>query len=458
MRIFTFMLVAASLAAFTSSEASVKNVFGNTAKEIKRGHTENSVRKAATLFKSPAKRQQYYEVTSYRARSEKAYVWNGEDWELDGTYTMKYDQTGRLTQETMVDHDGIYLRTSYSYDDNDMVTLELVEMSEDGESYVNSSKTEREYDPIVTDLIVKNREYIWENGEWLSNGNNYNRNVTRNELGNVTNVEIAVWYDGKYDPTSRLSIEYGDDAKATSIKESNLNYDGMDFYWEDGLTIMNISWYETDGQIVSIEGFGLGANRIKSCDQTDGFDMVHTDLTYDGDNFTAEMTGTMDGDEMQGTSKYESLDEYGSYRQSDTYTYISEWFGTMTEEETYTYRVDAFGNLLESKGVYSSDDYEEIYENLQGSVDYDWAFGVPVTYILTTSYLDYDTEEYVTENMIKIEFADYIGILSGVEGIDSSECDEDVIYFDLHGSKVVNPAQGNIYIRKDNVGTSKVIF
>lgn len=459
MRIFSYLLASASLLACFSADAALKNVFGVVSKEITHGQKSMSHRKPASMLRSQQQRADYY-VLTYRAKSQKVYAWDGENWELDGSYSFEYDKTGRTLQEILVDYEGIYYRTSYTYDSNDMVTNILVETSEDGVAYENVSKTEREYDGIVTGLITKNREFLWEDGGWLMLGNNYDRNITRNALGNVTNVEIAVLYDGKFDPTQRLLIEYGDDAKATSIKESILNYDGKDFYWEDGLTISNIVWEDTDGQIVSIEGFGLGANRIKSCDQTDGYDVVHTDLTYDGDNFTAIMTGTMDGDTMQGKSAYESLDEYGSYRETDTYTYISDWFGTMTEEETYTYRVDAYGNMLESKGVYVSDDYEEIYEDLQGTVEYDWAFGMPITYILTTSFLDYDTEEYVTENMFKIEFSDYIGIPTevGVDSIEVSGSDAEVIYLNLQGSRVANPAPGNIYIRKDANGTSKVIF
>ncbi len=457
MRKITFILMSASLMVSVPATATFHGVLKKAQNVI--GHS---------LKKAPA-RKSFSEIKEmmqhtpeenklFRARAEKVFAWDGGDWELEESYSKEYDDAGRLVTEIMVDYEGFYHRTSYTYNADGMMTSELVEVSEDGETYVNSEKTEREYDPIVTDVIIKNRPYQWIDGEWQPSGNNYNRNITRNADGNVTEVEIAVWFDGKYDPTERMEITYGDDAKASTIKQSVLTYDGMSYMWEDAMTISNIVWDRTDGQIVDIEGLGIGANRIKTCDQSDGEDDVHVEFDYNGNDFTAIMTGTIDGEVLEGSSVYEQLDDYGSYRQTDSYKYTPEGMEPYTEVDKYTLRYDAYGNMLESKGVAIYDGFEEIYEDVTGTVEYDETYGYPLTYVVSEGYYDYDTNEYVRENMLKVEFADYIGIISGVENVNAADSTAEVVYYTLQGVKVSNPAPGNVYIRIQDGKASKVII
>lgn len=453
MRIFTLSMIAVMTMAGTMT-AATKDYAGKYFMPKKTVDVKSAdANTPAAILQNMRKAEA--QVTKYRAGKENVYAWDGEDWQFDATYTMEYDKAGQVETEVMVDFDGYYLRTSYNYDANGMVTSKLEEVSEDGETYFNSSKTERQYDPIVTNLITSNREYMWLGDEWVLNGNNYNREVTRNADGNVTKVEVAVWYDGTFDPMDRIEVTYGSDGKATSMKESILNYDGISFYWEEGTMFSNIIWDRTDGQIVSMEEYGLGANRIKSCDITVEEETAHMDIAYDGNDFTATMTGVMDGEETESVIVYEELDEYGSYTQSQTTTYTFD-DETYTEEEIYVLRYDAYGNMLESKDMAIYDGFEEIYEDIQGTVEYDSAFGFPVTYILTASYFDYELEEYLTENLQKVEFSDYVGIVSKVSDIDASQAEEESFYT-LQGVKVAHPSAGNIYIRKQGGKTSKVI-
>lgn len=458
MRNFTFILMSASLMVSVPATATVRDLFGKAHNVIGHSHKKAPAHKSFSEIKERMQRTPE-ENMIYRASTEKAFAWDGVDWELSETYSKEYDEAGRLVSEIVVDnYEGFHIRTSYTYNANGMEISELVEVSEDGETYVNSEKTEREYDPIVTDVIIKNRPYIWIDGEWQPSGNNYNRNITRNADGNVTMVEIAVWFDGKYDPTERMEITYGDDAKATTIKQSVLTYDGVNYEWEDALTISNIVWDRTDGQIVNIDGIGIGANRVKSCDQSEGEDDLHAEFTYDGNNFAAIITGTVDGEMMEGTSVYEQLDDYGSCKGTASYTYKPEGEEPYTEVEIYTLRYDAYGNLLESKDVAIYDGFEEIYEDVTGTVEYDETYGYPLTYVVSEGYYDPDTDEYVKENMLKVEFADYIGIVSGVENVKATDSTAEDAYYTLQGMKVSNPAPGNVYIRIQGGKASKVII
>lgn len=454
MRIFTFILTTAALLASASATAGTGGMYGRCAHSKRHAAKTTPARKTAAEVKQMIAKA---ESTSnpWRATTEKVFGWDGEEWQLDETYTIEYDAQGRKASEVMMDYEGYFTRTSYKYDANGMVTEQLVEVSEDGETYENSSMTVRTYDPIVTNVITTNRGYSWDGTQWLLIGNNYNRNITRNADGNVTLVEIAVWYDGKYDPTIRTVVSYGDDGTATSIKESVLNYNNHDFYWEDSMAMNDIVWDRTDGQIIDIEGLGTGANRILSCDQTDNDAVIHVEFTYDGDNFVAISTGELDGESVEGRVSYEALDDNGSFIQTNSYTYTSEEFGSYGESETVTERYDEFGLLLESKYVVEYDGFEEVAEDVRGEVTYDPSYGYPLTYTLSQAFLDEETGEYIVENMMRVEYSDYKNIFSAVDAIESAAGATE--YYTLQGMRVSRPAAGGLYIVKAGDKVSKII-
>lgn len=457
MRKFTCVLIAGAMAGTLPATATMRNAFGVQTKAGARGQKEVSAPKSKKEAMDMA-RAAATENPIWRAGSETVYGWDGDEWQFEEQYAIEYDEAGRKTKEIMVDYEDFYHRTTYTYDANGMITCELVEESEDGENYVNHSKKERTYDPVVTNLITSNREYMWIGGNWMLGGNNYNRNITRNADGNVTLTEIAVWYDGAYDPTNRITVTYGDDGKATTIKETVLTYDGIEFKWADGDELANITWDRTDGQIVSTEGFGLGANRMKSCDEISDGDLIHSELTYDGENFTAVMTGEIDGDKVEGTVVYEVLDDFGSYSQTSTQTY-HENGETYTEVETYVLRNDSYGNMLESRNAVVYDDgYEEIFEDITGTVEYDDTYGYPLVYSVAMGYYDEMLDDYVKENMIKMEYSDYKDVTTGVGGIGADPATADTVYYTLQGVKTSNPVKGNIYIVKKGGKATKAVF
>lgn len=455
MRNFTYLVLAASIAIASTASAAIESRPNKSMMFPKHSVRKAPARKTQAEIKALATRADNTEAI-WRAASQTAYAWDGRKWQLDDKYTMKYDNAGRVTEE-LAENFGTYYRTTYSYDERGMETMQVVEMSEDGENFEYSSKKEREYDPIIPNLIVKNRDYEWIGGKWEMTGNNYNRTVTRNSDGNVTNVEIAVLFEGEFDPTIRIEIAYGDDGTATSIKESLLTYDGKNYSWVSGISLDNITWVETDGQIVEAEVYASGANRMKSLDMTEEEDTFHAEITYEGNNYTTTVAGTAEGADMKGVSTYEQLDEYGSFRQTSDAYYTYEGEGTYHEVETYTLRYDAYGNMLESKDVVSYDGEEEIFEDLEGTVEYDPTYGYPLSYIMSEGFLDYATEEYVKEYVWKIEYSDYYDAAAKVTELNSNGTNAEAEYFTLQGIKVEKPAAGNIYIRKTGNKTSKII-
>lgn len=455
MKKFFTLLMTISMMSPLYADAAVGNVFGKRAKDARHHSKVTDTLHPATAIKS--RMAAAPSDIKFKAGKETVYAWDGDVWVLDGMYSMKFDGKGQVVEEVIENYDGTFNRTLFTYDADGMVTLRVVQSSYDGENFDNYSKTEREYDPIVKNLIVKNREYYWDGSEWVLSGNNYDRNVTRNDAGNVTQVEIAVLFQGVFDPTNRLYVTYNAEGKACTIRESVLNYDGREFYWEDDATVDNIVWDRTDGQIVDLENLGSGENRVKSADIIyDEEDYTHVEFTFDGNNFTAAMSGIEDGEKVEGTSAYEELDDYGSFRQITSYTYASDALDTYTETETITERYDAYGNLLESKDVVEYGGYEEVYEDMHGTVDYDSEKGYPLTYVLSAAFYDYDLEENVTANVMKVDYSDYVEITSRVAEMEVASGDAE--YFNLRGVKVTDPVPGSICIRKRGGKTDKVII
>lgn len=105
----------------------------------------------------------------WRPASEKVYFYeeieddNGEvkgEWRLEDTYTLTYDQQGRRIMELCENAFDGFSKATYTYDANGMLAAELTQISEDGEEFENSTKTERSYDDRLTSVITNNRQWI----------------------------------------------------------------------------------------------------------------------------------------------------------------------------------------------------------------------------------------------------------------------------------------------------------
>ena len=253
----------------------------------------------------------------------KTYGWDGEDWMPEDTYTYVYDTKGNITVENTIDSEGGFVRKVIEYDSNDMPKLKVTTVSEDGVDFRNNSKSEFEYDPILTKVITSRAEWVWDIREWQP-GNCYKRIITRDGDGNITSSVIAVLFQGIYDPTQRVEVTYGEDGKATEISEQILTFDHgtYEYVWEQGVKITDIVWERTDGQIYNAEDIFIGNNRIGSAHylDPDGLDMnVTVEYAADSDAYTATMAMTMDGMSVTATSEYIPLENDGYIGIGTTY-------------------------------------------------------------------------------------------------------------------------------------------
>ncbi|MDE5871645.1 MAG: hypothetical protein K2H22_06875 [Muribaculaceae bacterium] len=402
--------------------------------------------KAGTLLKMSDLARQMKPGTT------KTYGWDGEVWTPEETYTYTYDAAGNVTVENSVDEKGMYARTVNQYDSNGMLTFKETKVSDDGVNYKNSSKSEMEYDPILTDVITKKSEWRWDYGKWQQTGDNYECRITRNEDGNVTSVVTAVLLHGTYDLTERLDVTYGEDGKAVTVSKSIPRYDGREYYWEDVIRLSDIEWENTDGQIHDIDMLFTGNNRIKSAHYED-FDgasaSVSADYMEDG-SYTMIMDGEMEGEPVLQVTHYTTLENEG-YRKVVEASIMGVRHYELTEEV-----YDEWGHLLLSRDEWSVNDELKVDDRMIGEVEVGEQ-GFPVSYTISESMYDLNTGETYTDYSLRTEYYDYIDVALAVEDL-SYDRNSEVRYYDMPGHPVDHPSKGSIVIRRQGSRAAKIIY
>lgn len=446
---FTMFMLSAVLLSGLSQEANAK--FPNVYKfHLKTPSGRKAADKKATDRKLMARAADAAAV--WRAGTQKAYGWNGEGWELVETYDITYDELGQKKVQTVTDIEGYVNRETYTWNENGQLATRLTEVDETGEGvFVNSSRLSRQYDTRLTSFVTFNDQQIYNDGEWVPS-NSYKQTITRDEAGNITLMERAVYFQGIYDPTYRLSITYGEDGKASAIVETELTYDYFadKYEWIESTRFTDIEWIETDGQITGIEDLEdlfLGANKIKSAKVRVDGEEITTDMNveYTSDGFTATFTTNNDGLDFVSTATYTKLDFSG---ESTNKGWVLEnnfealYNGEVMEKEvtTETYIYTAEDLIILEKVEYGDGEFMMIDSMLEGEVEYDEAHGYPLSWTLRE--YDWETEE-MTESF-RAEYSDYVNTTTGVENIVTT-ADAAPVYYNLQGQRVDNPSKG-IYI------------
>ena len=229
--------------------------------------------------------------------------------------------------KTITDADGSVNRETYRWDVNGMLVSRLNEYARSASAlFQQTQRLTRTYDERVTSFITFNDQLIKQGTEWVPS-NNYKQTVTRNDDGNVIRMERAIYYDGIYDPTYHINIEYGDDGKATAITTEDLqyDYDTKSFFWKPGTSYKNIVWDSTDGQIVSIDNLFDGANRLKSAIVTINGEECQISADYADDGSWVSRRTFFDEDmdmNLEEKIEYTPTDTYGSSRVIITMGYV----------------------------------------------------------------------------------------------------------------------------------------
>lgn len=389
----------------------------------------------------------------WRAQRESVYEPSERDQTklvLSYNTSMTYNSEGKTTEEMIVSVDGTRTRTLTTYDTSGRVSGITDEEFAGGE-WVKTKSKEIAYDDL-TGVIVSNLEYTYSGGQEYP-GNCYRRTITRNDAGNITEVELAVLFHGKYDPTQRMQIEYdATSGRATSIVSTFLTYSGGLYTWMEGGKYTDLEWHNTDGQIASVDDLFRGNNRLTSghyYNTNNGTPYFDYDITasYDaeGPGFTALCTGVYQGIADTGVSRtYSESTGDDGITEISLHTCYYSLSDPELDPENYrdVAKIDAYGIELENSSVFwSTDEADAKVESLLTSdVTYDETYGYP----LTVAVSENDTP------LLRVEYSDYIdcSTISGLHCLrapGASGGGEE--WFDLGGRKVAEPGSG-LYIMR----------
>lgn len=416
------------------------------------------------VFKCPGRAPVRAAAPVWRATHEKFFEYENGTPFLSTDARLVYDSEGRLITSLNADYyhgmpDG-YSFMTYGYEGNEtLFSTRTTQVSESADGpFTNSSLYRRIFDPVDPEIVVSNYNYAWNSytSEWMEYGNCYVRQITRNVAGNITGVEISVPYMGTLDPILRLTIEYGADGNATSIVRTELTLDNSNNpVWKTTLSMTDIKWLSTNGQIFDFDRLPDAANRPLSANLTTEENSGTITYTYPDEigSFTSEYKYKEAGTSVVQKSIYTVLDENGSYRYVIEETgkgLLENW--TAGSEELN--RFDAYGLLVENYAAFTEDGMTEVAVWSKGEVVYDQTHGYPLSYTTTSLDPDAPVETWITES--RIEYSEYTDC-AGIEDVTVDNNDAPVEYYDLRGIRVENPTAPGLYIRRQGNSASKIL-
>lgn len=384
-----------------------------------------------------------------------------DGWELTEISRFTYDRQGRQLTQYLDAYDSngtITNRSRYTYEygsDNRRFTRRQTDTSIEGIYYDPSELTRRRYDERIDYAIVENIEATWGGVDWIEQGNCYQREITRNDDGNVVSVVVSVPYNGYYTPIQRTTLTYGDDGLPTTMLLEVLTQgdEPGTFVWGVSQEYLECKWNQFNGQILSVE-----------------------DLPYYGNRLASAKIRVAEG--VYGTLSYTYPDEMGSYRAVQKFTdngLIKDIVATMTvlddngsydfviEEisglgsvieryaETEKFHLDAFGNNTLIYASSTTNGRESIEMWMTGEIEYNATTGYPEVY--TLSERNAETGDF--ELRMRVEFTDIVDA-AGVEAI-GSDSNAPAEYFDLRGLRIASPTAPGLYIRRCGSQVDKIL-
>lgn len=399
------------------------------------------------------------------AGSREVFYWE-DGWMSIEQYTDTYTATGLVEIEECTDlMDGTMSRETNTYNTNGMLSRRLTQFGEEGSSELeNSQLVERDYDSRLTDVITKNDNWFWVDGEWTQIGNNYRRIIERDDAGNITSVAIATLYNGEFDPSQRLVVTYGDNGEATSLVEEVLTYDDAgQLVWEVAESMTNIVWENTDGQIYDMDKLFEGTNRLKSATMMIEGIEANASVEYmeGGEGYVISMTAVLeDVMEIVMKGQVDLLDAsgYGKGSYRNTFTTTINFGGTPvgSETETETVIYDDYGIELLIELTLNDGNETLVMDRMTNTVSYDSVYGYPLVAEATM----YDPEAEEDYLYMKCVYSDYVNAVeqSEVELLPDAVAG-DAEYYTLQGIRVdrSNLTPG-IYIRRQGTEARKVML
>lgn len=393
---------------------------------------------------------------------EDTYVYEDGEWADDATYDLTYDTKGNVLT-MLTDYEGEQSKTVYAYNDDGNV-IEQTELVGDGEGgFVNNARLTKEYDSKVKSLVTKSMEYTWDNDWTLTNaGHTWLRDVNRDDAGNVMGISIKTYYDGDFEESQRTALTYSSDGKASTWKAEELSLDSStgDFVWQGTYSMSNMTWQNTDGQIVAydMEDFFKGDNRIKTAVVTDEEENIqyNVEATYfDNGNYTYSIAS--ENPLTEGVFTYTINDENGSYTQSAVSREDTNYDAMLgdddeTTSDRYLVEKDEHGNVtLEAQ-------YED--DELVYAAKYEYTYNSSSDYPAEQIYYEYDLDEEDFVPFLKVVSSNYVDVTLDIKAVSTNNEGQQTEVYSIDGTRIatsVGNLPSGIYIVKSNGQSSKIV-
>lgn len=415
-------------------------------------------------------------------------VWDGEWIEIE-KYSTTWNANGKPVIniiQPMEDEVTDFTKEEYTYDDYGYQTGLLTSIGESLDDLTATTRTTREYDPVVHHLVTYQVEETFDGSEWVKSGNEFRRIVTRDNAGNITKVEVQTPYEDRWDPMEKYEIEYGADGKASKISFSEMEYDWNTFEptdWSLRYVYDHIEWYCTDGQIYDMDCIYESTNKVKTFSQMVGDEVACVStVTYVGDTDDFVLVGDMGWAVFTQTW---TNHENGGYTNHTVQVDEPEEEGMepMTETMVECVKYDALGNGLLEVGyyIYDGELMLETYSKGEDLVDASTGF---ITEYTLTEFWPAEEEPVEGEEewyaLSRAEVDDILAPLEGIEGewvaylnvkfsdyqpagsaaldkIDAEIADGKAEYFTIDGRRVNGTPAAGLYIRRTASGATKVL-
>ena len=472
MRLKTSIALAAALAASTAAlnaaeYALTANPYASKVPAALRERQKEAVGVQARMLPSQAARSNGAEHR-WKPGTAIYSTFSGISWRDIGKYSFTYDSEGRTIAE---------LQESLEKENTTIVPFALIKTTYDdlgrpvsveitvGDTPDNLGPYQRQritYDPVLKYTVAEQLSESYLGGEWVTDDQSYKQVITRNENGDIVDMTASTWYDEEYLEVEKIHTTYdGRTPKTIQARSLGQNAETGDFEWSADEVYSDCEWFETDGQIISLNEITTGNNKIKSA-TVNGLDKLITDVkmqvTYDGEDYTSTLEYKYAGMfPTTQTSEYTYL-PYGGHKQKivmlqDLRPYYEETT-EMIQNVTQTY--DEYYNLTEAK-VDKFFGHASIESWVAGDVAYDPTNGYPTEYLRREFTPIQDSTEGDWGDVYKIVYSDYVD-LAGIEDIASDETDAAPEYYTIDGRKADKDNLGRgIYIRVCGGKAEKVL-
>lgn len=392
-------------------------------------------------------------------------------WKDYAKYTFTYDDMGRKLTEFAENLDKTqtqYYQFSiieYIYDDEGRVTEYNVRAGNTQDNMNLVSTAEITYDPIRNDVVsVQNVYDVFPDGTKSLNADSYKQIIERDEDGNVIGMYAFTWYDGDFIEVQNLEITYNDKNEPSNLVESQLTQAEENGPLElvPTETYSDCTWYETDGQIISLDEITSGNNRIKTAtvQNSEGSD-INMSVVYPDDEFDYISTSEFNYLTFIPTKtvmSHKSLENGGFYTKVVTDQDLTAAGAYPVQSITQIlHQYDEFQNLIQAQNQ-TFYGHTMINSWIKGDVENDPETGLPRNYVRSKYVLNEGSDYYGTwEYDYKITYDNWIDVAGIESALVNDNQDSNVMYFDLTGRKVLNPTNG-IFIRKDGNRVSKILI